>query len=115
MADSPAFPIDIQAAKNTKLFKKFMEGKNKSVVPAVTQVDLPAVTQVGLPFVRQEENQNTSNQTDRRISSQKFDQETVRANQYHEQPISYKEEIEPDQYWEKPSAKLDRYDTAGRV
>lgn len=29
---SSAYPIDIEAAKNTKLFKKFMESKNKSVV-----------------------------------------------------------------------------------
>lgn len=27
-----SYPIDIEAAKNTKLFKKFMENKNKSVV-----------------------------------------------------------------------------------
>lgn len=27
-----SYPIDIEAAKNTKLFKKFMDSKNKSTV-----------------------------------------------------------------------------------
>ena len=44
MTDNSSFPIDIQAAKNTKLFKKFMQSKNKSVVvaPAVNHVELPS-------------------------------------------------------------------------
>ena len=43
MADNVNYPIDIKAAKNTKLFKKFMENKNKSTVvtPTVAHVELP--------------------------------------------------------------------------
>ena len=55
MADNSSFPIDIQAAKNTKLYKKFLQGKNKSIVA-------PSIQNVSIPDVQYEQNLNTSNQ-----------------------------------------------------
>lgn len=40
---SSNFPIDIETAKSTKLFKKFMESKNKSTVvtgPKIENIEL---------------------------------------------------------------------------
>lgn len=36
---SSNFPIDIQTAKSTKLFKKFMENKNKSTLLTTPNIE----------------------------------------------------------------------------